>query len=75
MQHRYVLEDLPYGLVLWESLGNMLNISLLGSRAIIDLFSIMNGTDYRAEGRTVDKLGISELSVTELNRFLYDGRI
>jgi len=33
----------------------------------------MNQVDYMAEGRTVEKLGISDMTVKELNDFLYKG--
>lgn len=72
-QDRYVTEDVPYGLVLWESIGNMLNVKVPVISSVIELFSAINGVDYRAEGRTVDKLGIDSMNIAELKKFLYLG--
>lgn len=74
IQDRYVTEEVPYGLVLWESLANMLNIKVPVISSIIELFSVINGVDFRIEGRTIDKLGLSGLSLLEINEFLSGGR-
>jgi opine dehydrogenase len=41
--------------------------------SIICLACIVHGTDYWKRGRTVDKLGIGDLSVTELTRYVTEG--
>lgn len=73
-QHRFVTEDVPYALVLWESLGNMLNLRFPVISSIIELFSAIHGVDYRSEGRTVEKMGIAGMSMGELKNFLYEGK-
>jgi len=75
VKDRYVTEDVPIGLVLMASLGDMLGVSTPTTKSIIHLFSVINQVDYMREGRTVEKLGISELSVDELNRFLMTGSL
>jgi len=49
--HRYILEDVPYGLVPLESLGKKLNIKLFYVGMIIDLASSLLNIDFRKEGR------------------------
>ena len=41
--------------------------------AIIRLACIIHRTDYWRRGRTLDKLGIAQLSVSELTRYVNDG--
>ena len=41
--------------------------------AIIRLACIVHRTDYWKRGRTVDKLGIGDMSVTELMRYVDEG--
>jgi opine dehydrogenase len=63
---RYLTEDIPMSLVPMASLGEMLGVSTPTIRSIIHLSSILQGVDFWAEGRTVEKLGISGLSVRNL---------
>ena len=70
---RYITEDIPYGLVTWASLGDLLKVLTPTMKSIIQLFSVITQTDYYEKGRTVKKLGISELNAEELNRFLAEG--
>lgn len=73
MQHRYITEDAFVGQALMVSLGEMINVPTPVSKALISLASVINQTDYLKEGRTAEKLGISGLSINELNRFLHEG--
>lgn len=73
MKHRYITEDGATGNALMVSLGEMIGVPTPVTKALVILASTINGTDYLKEGRTVEKLGLSGLSVTELNRFLYEG--
>jgi len=73
MQDRYVTEDVPYGLVLLATLGRLLQIPTPISDAIINLCGAINRTDYWAEGRGVDELGLGGMSVERLQAFLRTG--
>ena len=74
MKHRYIVEDIPYGLVPMASIGNALDVSTPIMHSLINLSSIINQVDYWSEGLTVKKLGISGLSRDDLNAFLYEGK-
>ncbi len=63
---RYIEEDVPCSLVPISSLGSKFNIPTPTIDALIHLASILNGTDYRAVGRTAEKLGIRQMSLREL---------
>lgn len=57
------------------SLGERFGVSVLGMEAIIRLACIVHRTDYWRRGRTVDKLGIGDLSVCELTQFVQQGML
>lgn len=70
---RYLWEDVPMSLVPISSLGELLGVPTPTIDHIIDLASIMNETDYRQDGRTVERLGLSGLSVREIQRLVQEG--
>lgn len=73
--HRYIFEDVPMSLVPMASLGERYGVSVRGMDAIIRLACIVHRTDYWRRGRTLDKLGINNLSVGELTRYVNEGVI
>jgi len=75
MNHRYIFEDVPMSLVPMASLGERYGVSVRGMDAIIRLACIVHRTDYWRRGRTLDKLGINELSVGELTHYVNEGVI
>ncbi len=73
LNHRYIFEDVPMSLVPIASLGERFGVSVRGMDSIIRLACIVHRTDYWRRGRTVDKLGIGDLSVSELTRYVNEG--
>jgi opine dehydrogenase len=73
LNHRYIFEDIPMSLVPMTSLGGRYGVSVRGMDAIIRLACIIHRTDYWRRGRTLDKLGINDLSVGELTRYVNEG--
>lgn len=73
LNHRYIFEDVPMSLVPIASLGQHYGVSVRGMDAIIRLGCIIHRTDYWRKGRTVEKLGIHELSSEELTSYVTDG--
>lgn len=63
---RYISEDVPCSLVPIASLGKKFGISTPNIDAIIKIASTLNEVDYRAKGRTVEKLHIQDLSLREI---------
>jgi opine dehydrogenase len=67
LDHRYLNEDVGYGLVFMSSLGRQIGVDTPSIDAIIQLTSVLMGRDYRALApRTPESLGIGELSIEEL---------
>jgi opine dehydrogenase len=73
VNHRYIFEDVPMSLVPIASLGERYGVSVRGIESMIRVACIIHHTDYWRRGRTVDKLGIDGLSVSELTRFVNEG--
>lgn len=69
-QHRYVTEEVPYGLVPLSELGVLLGIETPAIDAIITLASTVNGVDYRSEGRHLASLGLEGVSPADLGAWL-----
>jgi len=73
LSHRYIFEDVPMSLVPIASLGERYGVSVRGMESMIRVACIIHRTDYWRRGRTVEKLGIGGLSVSELTRFVNEG--
>lgn len=73
LNHRYIFEDVPMSLVPIASLGQYCGVSVRGMDAIIRLACITHSTDYWRRGRTLERLGLTQWSVSELTEFVTDG--
>ncbi len=75
LRHRYVDEDLGYGLVPMAAFGGLVGVPTPAIDALVDLASFATGVDYRAEGMTLESIGVEGMSVDELKRFIWDGSL
>lgn len=73
LAHRYIFEDVPYSLVPLASAGQQFGVRTPAIETIVRLASIIHGTDYRAKGRTMEKLGLADLSVEEIRQYVEGG--
>jgi opine dehydrogenase len=73
LKDRYVTEDVPYGMVLLSTLGDILEIPTPTHDAVIQLASVINRTNYWKTGRGVNQLGLSRLNKQGLKQFLLTG--
>ena len=74
LKDRYVTEDVPYGMVLISTLGDLIGIATPTHDAVIQLASVINRTNYWKTGRGVKELGLSKLDKKGLKGFLLAGR-
>ncbi len=58
VHHRYVTEDIPFGMVPWSSMGRMWGVPTPTCDALIQIASIIEGVNYFEEGVTVKDMGI-----------------
>jgi opine dehydrogenase len=71
LNHRYLNEDVGYGLVFWQQLGEQIGVDTPNIAAVIQVASTLMGRDYLAEApRTMKTLGLSGYSVDELGQLL-----
>lgn len=73
LNHRYLFEDIPMSLVPIAALGQRYGVAVSGIDSIVRLASIIHRTDYWRRGRTLDKLGIAQMSVSELTHYVNVG--
>jgi opine dehydrogenase len=70
---RYITEDVPYGIVMYSSLGGMLEVPTPVCNSIIEILSVVKQTDFWAEGRTVERLGIAGFNRQQVIKYLETG--
>ena len=69
LDHRYLNEDVGYGLVFMSKLGSQVGVATPGMDAVINVATIVMARDYRAEAlRTPETLGIANLSAEQLSQ-------
>jgi opine dehydrogenase len=64
--HRYILEDIPTGLVPMSSIAHHLGILTPVIDHVVGICSQLYGTDFRKIGRTVDSLGLANKDRDEI---------
>jgi len=74
LKDRYLTEDVPYGMVLLSTLGDLLGIPTPTHDAVIQLASVINRTNYWKTGRGVKELGLAKMGKVALMRFLREGK-
>ncbi len=67
LDHRYLTEDVGYGLVFLTDLAERLGVATPAMDAVIELASVILARDFRAEkARTLDTLGLGGLTAEQL---------
>ncbi|WP_411967490.1 NAD/NADP octopine/nopaline dehydrogenase family protein [Haloferax sp. YSSS75] len=66
LDHRYVTEDVPYGLVPLSEMGDAAGVETPTIDSLITIADVVHHTDYRADGRTLDECGVKTLDKNTL---------
>jgi opine dehydrogenase len=66
LQHRYLTEDVPFGLVPIAELGSLVGVDTIALRTLIQLAGLATGEDFYQLGRTAAKMGFTGMSREEL---------
>jgi opine dehydrogenase len=66
MADRYVTEDVPFGLVFYSSMGDIVGVDTPVCDALVDLASVINDDDYWSSGMTAASLGLGDMSREEI---------
>jgi opine dehydrogenase len=73
LDHRYIHEDVGWGLVPWSDMGRAYGVGTPTMDALVTLGSALNGRDYRAEGLTLERMGLAGVQPVDLEGYLHDG--
>jgi opine dehydrogenase len=73
LDHRYLHEDVGYGLVPMAEIGRLLGIKTPMMNSLITLASVANGIDYSSEGLTLGKMGLADITAENLSAMLQNG--
>jgi opine dehydrogenase len=73
LDHRYLHEDVGWGLVPWSELGRSRQVPTPIMDALITLGGALAGRDYRREGLTLERLGVAGKGPGELSHYLHEG--
>ena len=75
LKHRYLDEDVGFGLVPMHCLGQLVGVDMPATRAVIELSSLISGVDYWNQGRTLSSMGLDTVPLNSLNSFLENGNV
>ena len=73
MQHRYIFEDIPCSLVPIALIGLQYGVDTDTIHSIVKLANVVHSTDYWRKGRTLERLGIKGMSISELHHYVETG--
>ena len=68
INYRYLTEDIPVALVCWASIGDLVGVDTPIMDAVITLIGVAHDTDWFANGRSAEKLGLTGKSVEQIQR-------
>jgi opine dehydrogenase len=72
-EHRYMREDVAYGLAFLVSVADWAGVSTPVARGLLALGSAICGDDFRTTGRTLERLGLSTLDRSAMHELLAEG--
>jgi len=75
LMHRYVHEDVGYGLVPIAAFGALAGVKTPTIDALIELAGIATGTDFTTSGLTLEKMGLAGCTRDNLARFVAEGDV
>ena len=69
LDHRYLHEDVGWGLVPWMALAGLVGLRTPAMAAVTDLAGLLNAIDYRTAGLTLDRLGLGGMTAAEIRAY------
>jgi opine dehydrogenase len=73
LDHRFITEDVPMGLVPMAELGRGLGVATPAMDTLISLAGLLVGADYRREGRTPERLGLAGMDRDAIRAYVAAG--
>ncbi len=75
MKHRFMTEDLPFGIVPYKHLATLAGVQTPVIDSLITLASVVSATDWLSKGLTLEKMGLAAVAKYNLLNFLREGTI
>lgn len=73
LQHRYFLEDIPYGVIPLRDLGRVAGVPVPNASAIVTIVSTLLGENLENKARSLEQLGLKNLNVKEISKVMLEG--
>ena len=73
LDHKFITEDVPTGLMPMSALGAAAGVPTPAIDALVAIVRSMTGKDFTAEGRTIERLGLSGMGAAEIVRVMNEG--
>jgi opine dehydrogenase len=73
VSHRYVVEDVKCNLALMASIGDLCRVQTPLADSLLTLIGTICGEDFGKTGRTLETLGVGDLSLEAFKRLLQEG--
>ena len=73
LDHRYMHEDIPFGLAPLADLGRTGGVPVPTMTAVVEIASTATGRDYWSEARTLARLGLGDMEQSQILQLLEEG--
>ncbi len=73
LDHRYIHEDVGWGLVPWMGLAGAAGVATPTMAALTDLAGLVTGVEHRREGLTLERMGLTGMTVAEIRSHVARG--
>jgi len=71
--HKYIAEDVPVGLMPMRALGEAVGVPTPAIDAVIKLAQTLAGSDFAADARTLERMGLAGMDAAQIKRTLAEG--
>jgi opine dehydrogenase len=68
--NRYFTEDIPYGLLAWTELADIIGVKTPTMNALLQLGSLLIDVDPRKVGRTKEDMGIAGMDIAAIKQYV-----
>jgi opine dehydrogenase len=75
LDHRYLHEDVGWGLVQWVQLASLAKVPTPTMDALITLAGILNGLAYRKDGLTLERMGLTGMRADDIGPYAREGAL
>jgi opine dehydrogenase len=73
LDHRYLHEDVGWGLVQWMHLAETAKVAVPTMAAVTTLAGVLNSVDYLTTGLTLERMGLAGIGADDIAQYAYSG--